>query len=175
MAALAEAGDRPVPLGRFACRGRVIACIARETRAQAVVEMAVVAPVLIVVAVVVYNLMTFAAAVSRFDRVAPDIVLAQAVSPAVSADALQEVESELERAMEGYEVEVEVEEREGAEGDAGDALISLAAGRTTYVCALRYAPVPSTLGIAGVQVQVPAFLVHEREVTVDPWRSGVVV
>ena len=56
-------------------------CILREKRAQATAEMAVVAPVMIILALIVYNLMQFACAVARFDRVAPDIVLAQGVSP----------------------------------------------------------------------------------------------
>ena len=50
----------------------------REERAQATVEMAVVTPVLLVLALIVYNVMIFASAVARFDRVVPDIVLAHA-------------------------------------------------------------------------------------------------
>ena len=50
----------------------------REERAQATVEMAVVTPVLLVLALIVYNVMIFAGAVARFDRVVPDIVLAHA-------------------------------------------------------------------------------------------------
>ena len=52
----------------------------REERAQATAEMAVVTPVLLVLALIVYNVMTFASAVARFDRVVPDIVLAHAVA-----------------------------------------------------------------------------------------------
>ena len=52
----------------------------REERAQATVEMAVVTPVLLVLALIVYNVMIFASAVARFDRVVPDIVLAHAVA-----------------------------------------------------------------------------------------------
>lgn len=43
----------------------------REERAQATVEMAVVTPVLLVLALIVYNVMIFAGAVARFDRVVP--------------------------------------------------------------------------------------------------------
>lgn len=52
----------------------------REERAQATVEMAVVTPVLLVLALIVYNVMIFASAAARFDRVVPDIVLAHAVA-----------------------------------------------------------------------------------------------
>ena len=40
----------------------------REERAQATVEMAMVTPVLLVLALIVYNIMIFAGAVARFDR-----------------------------------------------------------------------------------------------------------
>lgn len=53
----------------------------REERAQATVEIAVVTPVLLVLALIVYNVMIYASAVARFDRVVPDIVLAHAVAP----------------------------------------------------------------------------------------------
>lgn len=49
-----------------------------EERAQATVEMAVVVPVLLVLALIVYNIMLFVAATARFDRIAPDIVAAHA-------------------------------------------------------------------------------------------------
>ena len=141
---------------------------------QAVVELAVVAPVLLVLSLVVYNLMGFTSAVARFDRVAPDIVLAQAVSPTAGADALEAVRSELEQAMDGFDVELEVSVLgDGAEG--GETLLSLIGGRQTYSCTLRYKPFPSSIGLAGVEVEVPTFLSHTREVVVDPWKSGVVV
>ena len=47
----------------------------REEHAQATVEMAVVTPVLLVLALIVYNVMIFASAVARFDRAVPDLSL----------------------------------------------------------------------------------------------------
>ena len=147
--------------------------LAGEERAQAVVEMAVVAPVMIVLALVVYNLMTFSAAVARFDRIAPDVVIAQAVSPAAGDDAVANVQAGLEESMDGYDVEIEVS-CAPADARGADALVTLAAGCATYSCTMRYVPVPSSIGIAGVQVATPARLSHTREIVVDPWRSGVV-
>ncbi len=144
-----------------------------EERAQAVVEMAVVAPVMIALALVVYNLMTFSAAVARFDRIAPDVVIAQAVSPAAGEDAVANVKAGLEESMGGYDVEIEVSSAPTGGGGA-DALVSLAAGCVTYSCTMRYVPVPSSIGIAGVQVASPARLSHTRAVVVDPWRPGIV-
>ena len=148
---------------------------ALSERAQAMVEMAVVVPVLVVLALIVYNLGVFVAATARFDRVAPDIVLARAVSAGEGeGEPADIVRSALAEAMEGFDVEVEVtEEIEEGEGPAG-ALISLVAPLRTYRCVMRYAPWPSRFSIAGVEARVPAFLSHERAVTVDVWHSGVV-
>ena len=85
----------------------------REERAQATVEMAVVTPVLLVLALIVYNVMIFASAVARFDRVVPDIVLAHAVASEgegdeSSADASATVQTQILNAMEGYDLQIEV-------------------------------------------------------------------
>ena len=45
----------------------------------------------------------------------------------------------------------------------------------TYTCTMHYEPWPSSLSIAGVSLGAPAVLTHERAVTVDPWRPGVVM
>lgn len=150
-----------------------------ESDAQATVEMAVVAPVLIVLALIVYNVMVFVAATARFDRVAPDIVLAHGVSPAAaedgsSSDASAVIASELKVAMDGYGLEIDVSSEQG-DGPEGDSLLSLVGSLRTYRCTMRYKPWPSGLSIAGVELGAPAFLSHERPVTIDPWRPGVIV
>lgn len=154
----------------------------REIRAQATVEMAVVAPVLIVLALIVYNAMLFVSAIARFDRVAPDIVLAHGVSPASAADgthgtgggAEEVVAEQLEAAMEGYNLEIEVK-RESGSDQGGETVLSLVGALETYRCTMRYRPWPGGLSVAGVELGAPAFLVHERSVTVDPWRPGVII
>ena len=147
----------------------------RETSAQATVEMAVVAPVLIVLALIVFNLMQFACAVARFDRAAPDIVIAYGVAPEGTSglSATSSVQSELQQAMDGYDVQVEVsndaDEVEGAE------MLSLVAAPQTYRCRMTFTPWPSGLSIAGVNMGAPLELKHERSVVIDPWRPGVVM
>lgn len=149
-----------------------------EESAQATVEMAIVTPVLIVLALVAYNVMVFVDATARFDRVAPDIVIAHAVSPEGDGtgslvDASDCIKSHLEKAMDGYGLEIEVTGEDG-DGARGDGLISLDAGLRTYTCTMKFKPWPSGLTIAGVPLGAPAVLAHERAVTVDPWRPGVV-
>lgn len=150
----------------------------REERAQATVEMAVITPVLIVLALVAYNVMTFASATARFDRVAPDIVIAHAVSPegdgtGALVDASERIKEHLDEAMGNYGLEIEVTGKDGVVA-RGDALISLDAGLRTYTCIMKFKPWPSGFTIAGVPLGAPTFLTHERTVTVDPWRPGVV-
>ena len=151
----------------------------REEHAQATVEMAVVTPVLLVLALIAYNIMIFAGAVARFDRVVPDIVLAHAAAPGgegdeSSIDASATVQAQIQDAMEGYDLQVEVSSEQGtASSDGG--LLSLSGTFRTYTCTMHYEPWPSSLSIAGVSLGAPAMLSHERAVTVDPWHPGVVM
>ena len=156
----------------------VRACL-REERAQATVEMAMITPVLLVLALIVYNVMIFAGAVARFDRVVPDIVLAHAVAPGGEGDdsvvdASATVQAQIQDAMEGYELQIEVSSEQGTAATDGG-LLSLSGTFRTYTCTMRYEPWPSSLSIAGFSLGVPAVLTHERAVTVDPWRPGVVM
>ena len=151
----------------------------REERAQATVEMAVVTPVLLVLALIVYNVMVFASAVARFDRVVPDIVLAHAVAPEgegneSSIDASATVQTQIQNAMEGYDLQIEVSSEQGAATSDGG-LLPLSGSFRTYTCTMHYEPWPSSLSIAGLSLGAPAQLSHERVVTVDPWRPGVVM
>lgn len=150
----------------------------RETRAQATVEMAVVAPVLIVLALIVYNIMMFLSATARFDRMTPDIVLAHAASPAGADDregsVVGTVATELSEAMGSYGVEVEVTCAEEESPGVGS-IFSLVGGQRTYRCVMKYVPWPGNVVLAGVDMGAPVVLEHVREVTVDPWRPGVVM
>ena len=153
--------------------------IMREERAQATVEMAVVTPVLLVLALIVYNVMIFASAVARFDRVVPDIVLAHAVAPEgegdeSSIDASATVQTQILNVMEGYDLQIEVSSEQGAATSDGG-LLSLSGTFRTYTCTMHYEPWPSSLSIAGLSLGAPAQLSHERVVTIDPWRPGVVM
>lgn len=128
----------------------------REERAQATVEMAVVTPVLLVLALIVYNVMVFAGAVARFDRVVPDIVLAHAVAPSGegdddSIDASVTVQAQIQHAMEGYDLQIEVSSEQGTTTSDGG-LLSLSGTFRTYTCTMRYEPWPSSLSIAGVSL-----------------------
>ena len=147
-----------------------------EERGQATVEMAIVAPVLLVLALIAYNLMLYVAATARFDRVAPDVVLVHGVAPAGdgegSAGAVSAVEERLKQAMDDYSVEVSVSAE--SKGQEGEGLLSMVGPPRVYRCEMRYVPWPGDWSIAGVSLGAPVALTHVREVAVDPWRSGVI-
>ncbi|MFR7798904.1 MAG: hypothetical protein ACLU37_13055, partial [Collinsella sp.] len=91
-----------------------------------------------------------------------------------SIDASATVQAQIQDAMEGYDLQVEVSsEQDTASSDGG--LLSLSGTFRTYTCTMHYEPWPSSLSIAGVSLGAPAVLTHERAVTVDPWRPGVVM
>lgn len=150
--------------------------LAKGCSGQMTVELAVLVPVIVVVALAVVNLMSFSELCARFDRVAPDAVLAHGVSPSGAAEGLagaEEVSGAIRAGLgtESCEVEVRIED---ASRQGTGAMLDLAAGTVRYVCTMRYRPWPSTVSIAGVGYKAPALLAHERAVVVDRYRAGVV-
>ena len=90
-----------------------------------------------------YNVMIFASAVARFDRVVPDIVLAHAIGVGgegdeSSADASATVQTQILNAMEGYDLRIEVSSEQGAEG-IGWWPALLSGTFRTYTCTMHYA------------------------------------
>lgn len=136
---------------------------------QMVVEMAVVTPVMIAMAIVVLNLMWFIEASARFDRVAPDAVLAMAVSPEGGIDGSGgnwAVCQAIEVSVESYSA-WELAEPDGIG-------FSFAPHLTRYVCTLTYHPWPSGFSVAGFDASIPVELTHQSMLVVDRYRSGVI-
>lgn len=145
---------------------------------QMTVELAVVAPVVIVVALIVLNLMGFVEACAAFDRVALDAVVAHGVAPAgeqSEVSAVEEVRSALAAAL-GREDRCEVEvSSEAASASASPTTFVISPLHTRYVCTLVYRPWPRRLRLPGITYEAPLALRHTRELVVDRYRSGVVV
>ena len=136
---------------------------------QMAVELAVLLPVVIVVALISYNVLRFTAACARFDRVALDCVISQGVSPpgsGASGSAAGLVEQAIREAMGEADgtFTVSVSERDAS-------LPHL----TCFTCELSMRPWPSQLVIAGVRLGAPNLLRHERQLIVDRYRPGVVL
>ena len=135
----------------------------------------VVTPVLLVLALIAYNVMIFAGARSRADRVVPDIVLAHAVAPGgevTRAPLTLPRPFELEFRMPWrMRPQVEVSNKQGASSDIWHhSLFSLA--RLGYTCTMHYESWPEFAKHRRRFPGAPAVLTHERAVTVDPVASG---
>lgn len=145
---------------------------------QMAVELAVLMPVVVVVALVVYNLARFVEACATFDRVAPDAVLTQGVSPAgeqtqlVAREAVRDAIAGALDAPESCEVEVEAESVR-ASGERSP--ITVSPLLTRFRCTLVFRPWPSSFVMAGVAFDAPLALRHERTLVVDRYRPGVVM
>lgn len=151
------------------------ACV-REQSGQMAVELAVLMPVIIAVALIGFNVLRFAELVARFDRVAPDAVLIQGVSPSGSSElgaGVSAIEEQILSAMPEGSCEVAVSQQMVGFSDTG-ALINLGAGTVRYTCTLTYNPWPLSLSIAGVHFRLPISITHERSLVVDRYRAGII-
>lgn len=143
-----------------------------------VVEMAVMVPVALVVALVAFNLLCFVDACAAFDQAALDAIVSHGVSPSgqqTQAAAVGQVQAALEEAL-GREGTCEVEVRaERVTGDGSSASFLISPLLTRYVCTLTYRPWPRFASLPGITFEAPVALRHERELVVDRYRPGVVM
>lgn len=128
---------------------------------QMAVELAVITPVILIALVIAIDMLVFAGECARFDHIAPQRVLAQAVSAPVDGYAGDARVAAIQSALEGDFTKNGSSVEVGCE-DAGVALSSMA----IYRCTFRFAPWP--LSIAGA----PALLEHSCSVAVDPYTPG---
>lgn len=152
--------------------------LARNRDGQMTVELAVVTPVVIVVALIVVNLMSFVGACAAFDQAALDAVLAHGVAPSGEQSevaAVEEVREALSESL-GHEGSCEVSVRAENVGERATAASFVVSPLLTrYVCTLSFYPWPTRLRLPGITLEAPLALVHERELVVDRYRPGVVV
>lgn len=145
---------------------------------QMTVELAVLTPVILVIALVALNLMGYVEACAAFDQASLDAVLAHGVAPSGEQSperAVEEVSAALEEAL-GREGRCEVEVRAEAVAERADGVSFVVSPLITrYVCTLTYHPWPRSLRLPGITLEAPLALRHERELVVDRYRSGVVV
>lgn len=146
---------------------------------QMAVELAVLVPVVIVVALTVYNLMRFVELCAAFDHVALDAVISQGVSPEGEQSqmaAAEAVRSCIEEAMGCSACTVRVT-ASGLTDTAtpGKVTFPVSPLLTRYTCEMTYRPWPGSFVIAGVVYASPFELRHERSLVVDRFRPGIVV
>lgn len=142
---------------------------------QMTVELAVTLPVVVVVALVIYNLGRFVQLCAAFDQVSLDAMVSQGVSPPGEQSELSAtgaIRSVVRAALPGNDFDVQVSAAGGWDGDGSG--LTLAPHLVRYRCVLEYRPWPRSLVIAGVRMGTPLRLRHERTLVVDRFRSGVV-
>jgi Flp pilus assembly pilin Flp len=157
---------------------RTVRRLLRGEQGQMTVELAVLIPPAIVVALIAYNLMGFVDACAAFDRLSLDAVVAHGVAPSgaqTEATGASEVQSAITSALgrEGTcEVSVSVEDVDSGEASS-EFVVSPLLRR--FVCKLTYKPWPSSVRMPGITLDAPFALEHERSLVVDRYRPGVVV
>jgi len=152
----------------------------RGESGQMAVELAVLVPVVLVVALTALNLMRFVEACAVFDRVALDAVISQGVAPSGAQQeltAVAAVESCIDSALASDRCTVSVVAQGASQPTkAGTGLtFPVSPLLTTFVCTLSYHPWPGSFTIAGVAYDSPLVLTHSRSIVVDRFRPGVVV
>ncbi|WP_417229352.1 hypothetical protein [Thermophilibacter sp.] len=151
--------------------------LARSREGQMTVELAVLTPVVMVVALVVLNLMGFVEACAAFDQAARDAIVAQGVAPPGEQSeigAVEGVQATLEELL-GRSDRCEVEVRAESTSGTGQGSFAISPLLTRYVCTLTYRPWPRSVRFPGITYEAPLALRHECSLVVDRYRPGVVV
>ena len=139
----------------------------RSTQGQMTVELAVTIPALIAVAVLVFNAMLFLENCAAFDRLAKDAVRVYTAAPAhgqSAADSAALVQSALQQSFSADYCDVNVQAS------------SVSWGFTRYTATLRFTPTLFGRAFSGVVFStVLRPLEHSTQLTVDPYKPGVVL
>ena len=146
---------------------RVMTRLGSREEGQMTVELAVAFPVLIIVAVIAVNALTFFADCAVFDRVAHEAVRVHATSPAYrqgTGQSVALVEQEVRSALGARNVEVEA------------SCSTVGFDYEKYTVRLSYAPTlfGANMRAAVFGVSLPR-LTHETSYVVDAYKAGVVV
>ena len=139
----------------------------RSTRGQMTVELCVVLPVIVVVAAVACNALTFFGACAEFDRVGRNAVRTFAAVPAAGADpgpCTGEVLSAIEGSLSDGNLEFEVSSSRDHRG------------YEEYAMTMTFHPTLFGLGLRQEVLGVPLpALTHESRMVVSPYRPGVLL
>lgn len=140
--------------------------LARSARGQMTIELAVAMPVIIAIAVIAVNALTFFCQCAVFDRVAHEAVRVHAASPAYGQGASQScalVEQDIRAVLDDSNIEVSV------------AYDSTGFDYDRYTATLEFHPTLFGLGLRSevFGVAMPA-LSHTTAYVVDTYKAGVI-
>lgn len=142
---------------------------------QMAVELALLLPVIIVISLIVAQGFYFISLVQDFSTQARAAVLSCACSaPQDESQSFEElIQERIQEHMSCKDCEVLVTSH--PHEVKGISIFSLMAQPITYECELRYLPWYRHLSIAGVEGSHPTPFVFTLKITVDPYKSGVVM
>lgn len=134
---------------------------------QAVVEMAIMFPVVLIVAIIAVNALLFISECAEFDRIMRQSVRTYATAPSYG-ETNSQVNAKIQAALEAEFNEPNISVHVASEG--------VAFGQTAYKAVLEYTPT-----LFGVSLQNEVFGVsllqmrHSAELTIDTYRPGVLL
>ena len=136
----------------------------REHKGQMVVELAIVFPILIIVACVMVNALGFATECARFDRVSRNVVRTEATTLAIDEDD-GAILARIKQTLEGHFV---------YDNESTDVTISgNQDSNLAFVCELQWSPTLFGLSFKDEIFGVKMFkLSHKNSLVIDPTRAG---
>ena len=138
----------------------------RGKSGQATVELAVIIPIVLVVAIIVWQVMEYLVLCARFDRVTEDIIRVYAIeSPTArsSSSLCTDLASRIEEMM---DTSAHIRVRVAIDVDAANSIYDLLPTTVTYVCRLEFSPWPGTgrtIDIAGTSTGIIPMFTHTKK------------
>lgn len=152
--------------------------ILKNVKGQMTVELALLFPVLLVLACICISCIQFIYACTYFDQMALDEIISQGVSPSGSGgdDAVvREIQEALNYSFSNFK-RVNIEVRQTTLGEkATDEILSFLTGYKKIECTLNYVPWPLSAHMSFMGVHAPIKLSHTRSLVIDTYKGGVVI
>ena len=136
----------------------------REHKGQMVVELAIVFPILIIVACVMVNALGFATECARFDRISRNVVRTETATPAIDENNSATL-ARVQQTLSGHFV---------YENESTSAEITSAEGtNVTFECELQWSPTLFGISFKDEVFGIRMFeLSHKNFLTIDQTRAG---
>lgn len=162
-------------------------CTTTSSSGQMCVEFTIMLPVLLITALIGFNVVKFVELCVRFDRLAAHAMVREVVSPATSESiqtSMRHVEQRLSQAFVGEGVMVSVTcanqtilDHESSITGVKSAApsFSVVGTYTSLMATLSWSPWPKRFVLAGVTFEPPPILTHTKRLVIDRHRPGVLL
>ncbi len=150
-----------------------------DEKGQLAVEFAVVAPILIALGLIIFDLSHYLYLTGKFDHVCRQTIVSQGVSPEGN-ETSSEIDARVKRLIENeFKDESRVDitltssliDSSGAAKNESD--LRLIPFLKRYNCTLSYSPIFARASIGTIRLDAPLSLKKSVEVVIDPYRAGI--